>query len=947
MSFQSPAWLLVLLVVPPLIVITVRLMRRQDGLLSPVRRGAFLLMRSAAIALLVLGLGGLGLARLSDQLSIIFLLDDSRSISDEQRARAAQIIESIRGRLRPGRSWGGSGDSAYLARFGANTELEPLAAGAPLPNEHGEVDVGATDIGGAIQFSLAQVTEGAPRIVLLTDGNENRGNAEQAATVARSLGARIFPAPLSTRITAGSAVNRGEVSVEDIRAPERVRQGEPHEVTVMVRSRTETRGRVTLFREGLPVATREGMLAPGENAVQFSAVFPQKGLQAWDALVEAPSDVSPENNHYRRFVEVTGPPQVLYVARPGHESPALLAALAAQGITTVERGPAGLPGTLAGYLPYDALILDDVPGYGISSEKMETIAHYVRDTGGGLLMIGGPSSFGSGGYYKTPIERILPVDMDVKSQVQLPRVALVLVVDKSGSMSSPVPTGETKLDVVKSAALSSIELLNPFDRVGLLAFDADWEWTVPMTDAGDVLQIVNDLASLQPGGGTVMYPALEEAYRAISSTTAPLRHIIVLTDGLTNPGEFEKLVRRMAREKISVSTVAVGEDADTALLRNIARWGGGRTYATDDPRDVPQIFMTETTLVTRGLLVEENFLPRAVSAGESIRGISLEGMPSLAGFVLTYMKPGAEMVLSALYDAPLLAEWRYGLGRTAAFTSDFRGRWSRAWLGWDQFPRFVAQQVRWIERPSGGEFLHPRIDVSRGKASIRVDAYDAVGAFVNGLDLSGIVLGPEGERIEIKVGQVGPGLYEGGFDAGRVGDYAVTLSARAGDVTLAPLTLAASVPYSDEYRMLGVDTGLLGQLAAATGGKVITSAEDEASIAEVLRREPGRTAGENAAWRYMLLAALVLFFLDIVVRRLALPEGTRARLTALLRPSRREPGLSYDELTGMVAKAHEEERTKLRRRISGIAREEKIDPELAAYLYIARLRSKRAEKEKQ
>ena len=157
--------------------------------------------------------------------------------------------------------------------------------------------------------------------------------------------------------------------------------------------------------------------------MQFSAVFPQRGLQAWDALVEAPSDASPENNHYRRFVEVTGPPQVLYVARPGHESPALLAALAAQGITAVEREPGrDCPVRLPGYLPYDALILDDVPGYGISNEKMETIAHYVRDTGGGLLMIGGPSSFGSGGYYKTPIERILPVDMDVKSQVQLPRV---------------------------------------------------------------------------------------------------------------------------------------------------------------------------------------------------------------------------------------------------------------------------------------------------------------------------------------------------------------------------------------------------------------------------------------------------------------------------------------------------------------------------------------------
>jgi Ca-activated chloride channel family protein len=336
-----------------------------------------------------------------------------------------------------------------------------------------------------------------------------------------------------------------------------------------------------------------------------------------------------------------------------------------------------------------------------------------------------------------------------------------------------------------------------------------------------------------------------------------------------------------------------------------------------------------------------------VSAGESVRGLSLQSMPALDGFVLTYMKPGAEMVLSALYDAPLLAAWRYGLGRTAAFTSDFRGRWSRAWLGWEQFPRFVAQQVRWIERPSGGEFLHPRIDVARGKASINVDAYDPVGAFVNGLDLSAIVLGPEGERAEIKVGQVGPGLYEGGFDASRTGDYTVTLSARAGDLNLAPLTLGASVPYSDEYRMLGVNVDLLGNLAAATGGRVLASADDEPSIAELLRREPGRATGANEAWRYFLLAALLLFFLDIVARRLTLPEGLRERLAARLRFSPRKPGLSYDDLTGLVAQAREEERTKLKKRISGFTRGEgKIDPELAAYLYIARLRSRRAEKEK-
>ena len=238
------------------------------------------------------------------------------------------------------------------------------------------------------------------------------------------MGARVFPVPLQ------APASGAEVSVEEVRAPERVRQAEAHEVTVMVQSRTAVSARVTLLRDAVPVAARVEQLAPGENAVQFTGSFHEKGLHAWDALVEAPGDGIPQNNHNRRLVDVSGPPQVLYVSRPGRSSPSLLAALSAQGISVVARPATALPGTLAGYLPYDALILDNVPGYGISTEKMETIARYVRDTGGGLLMAGGDSSFGAGGYYKTPIERVLPVDMDAKSQVQVPGLSLLLVVDK-------------------------------------------------------------------------------------------------------------------------------------------------------------------------------------------------------------------------------------------------------------------------------------------------------------------------------------------------------------------------------------------------------------------------------------------------------------------------------------------------------------------------------------
>ena len=943
MIFLTPAWLLVLLPVPVLIFLTLRAMRRTGGRLSVSRRRAFLILRTGAAVVLALGLGGLVFSHLSNRLSIVFLLDGSRSIGGDQRGRAMQVVEAIRARLHPE-------DTASLARFGANAEEEELTPGVRAsPTGGDDLDTGATDIGGAIQFALAQSSGTVPpRIVLLTDGNENRGSALQAAGIAKAFGARIFPVALAGGAGGtGGAGARREVSVEDIRAPSRVRQGEPHLVTVMVRSTGDTPGRVTLFRDSEPVAKREVLLGPGENAVQFSGMLPERGLHAWDALVEAPSDGTTQNNHYRRFVEVMGTPQVLYVSRPGHDSPALLSALQSQGISVV-RSPsvAALPGTLAGYLPYDALILDDVPGFQISNEKMETISRYVRDAGGGLLMVGGDASFGAGGYYKTPIERALPVDMDVKSQVQIPRLSLVIVVDKSGSMGATVPTGETKLDVVKSAALSSIELLNPFDKVGILAFDADWEWTVPLTEAGDTRKIVTDLATLQPGGGTIMYPALEEAARAISASPSPLRHVIVLTDGLTNPGEFEKLVRGMAKQHITVSTVAVGEDADRGLLESIAKWGGGRTYATNDPRDVPRIFMTETTLVTRGLLVEKSFLPRLVSMGESLRGIPVQTMPALDGFVLTYVKPGAEMVLSALYDAPLLATWRYGLGRTAAYTSDLRGRWGRGLLSWDQFPRFVSQLVRWLERPSGADALHPRIDVASGTASIQVDAYDPVGAFVDGLVIDAIVLGPDGTRSEIQVPQTAPGLYEARFPAGKVGDYTVTLAASSAEAALPPLTVGVSVPYSDEYRMLGVNGPLLARLAATTGGTLVSSPDDEGAISEIVKREPVRAGTGGQPWRFLLVAALLLFVLDIAVRKVALPPGWRERAASILRLPVRRPAMSYDELTGMVEKAHDEERARLKKKISTAAGEGNIDPDLAAYLYIARLRSRKAAEEK-
>ncbi len=952
MTLASPLWLLPLLAVPALVVLTVRAYRgesrrlsapralgppargdRRPARLTPPRRVAFLLLRSAALLLLALACAGAAFGRLTDALSVVFVVDESRSITPDARARAAVAIETIRGKLR-------RGDAVGLVRFGADAVATDLTPGAPLPEDDPAVDTGATDIATALQLGLARVgASAASRIVLLTDGNENRGDALRAASVARSMGVPVFPVPLGAVTTGG--VNDVEVAVDGIRVPARVRRGEAHEVTVLVRSRGAARARVTLLRDGEPTGTRDVTLTPGENAVELTGVFPARGLHAWDAVVEAAGDGIAQNNRSRVLVEVTGEPQILYVSRPGRGSDALLAALAAQGIRTERRDVAGLPGTLAGYLPYDAIVLDNVSGYGISSARMDLIARYVGDMGGGLAMLGGDNSFGAGGYYKTPIERILPVDMDVKTPVNLPRLSLVILVDKSGSMGGPVAGGQTKLDVAKSAALAAIETLNPFDRVGLLAFDADWEWSVSLTNAGNTDAIASDLATLAPGGGTVLFPALQEAERALVSSTSPLKHVIILTDGLTNPGDFETLAKRMRKEKITVSTVAAGEDSDSALLRDIAAWGNGRSYVTNDPRDVPKIFVAETSLATRGFLVEKSFLPRLVSAGESIRGIDLSAMPALKGYVLTYMKPGAEMVLAASDDAPLLATWRYGLGRTAAFTSDMRGHWGGAWLSWSQFPRFAAQLVRWIERPGDTSVLHPTLALGGGAGRLDVDAWDALGSFVDGLSIRAIVIGPDGKRSELPVPQVAPGRYAASFEAAATGDYIVTLDARAGRGQLPPVTIGGSIPYSEEYEPLGVNTALLQGIAAATGGRVVEDVSDAASLSALLRRVPMAARADGDAWRLLLLGALLLFFADIAVRLLTVPEGLSRRVSERLRALRRTRGLTASELDELVDRGRRAETEKVRARVTTYA-PGGIDPEVAAYLYIARMHSRKA-----
>ena len=936
MNFRllQPYYLLLLVVLP----LIIYFIFRSSLSISGTKKWVSLGIRIIILILLTLGLSGLSFTRSLDRVNVLFLLDVSDSVSPQTRETGLQYIKDAVGKM-------GADDTAGLIVFGAQASMEASPQKNPVIEDlTSDVKTSVTDIASALGLALASFPdEGDKKIVLLSDGNENLGKATDIASIGKSLGVAIYTVPFPSQ----EKVN--EIYVEKIVAPARVKADEQHEFKVVVVSHGEGTATLTLLKDGALLREDEVDLTLGENVFSYQSSFEQRGLHNYEVIVSSDSDTLSQNNRGESFVEVLGNPKVLYVSQAGQESEPLLRALAGQKIEVTILRTLDLPNTLNGFLEHDAIIFDNVSGFDLSISKMELIHRYVRDTGGGFIMIGGESSFGAGGYYRTPIEELLPVDMDVAARINIPSLAMALVIDKSGSMGGNVAGGETKLDIAKAATFSAIELLNPFDKVGLLAFDADFEWTVPIVDAGERERIANNLATLTSGGGTNMFDPLKEAHRVMASMDAAVKHIIILSDGLTDKaGQFDDLVEKIVEDKITVSTVALGGDADSNLMANIADKGKGRKYATEDPENIPRIFTTETILVSRGLVVEEDFIPGIIGTNEMLAGIDLTTLPALKGYVLTYGKPSADLSLAVERGDPILASWRYGLGRSVAFTSDLKGKWGQDWVRWSYYPQLVSQLVRWVERKSSRENFVANISIEQGAGTIVVDVLDENEDYVNYLDLKGSIISPgESPVQDIELEQVAPGRYAGEFGALEIGNYFINLYGSGGEQEVAPKTYGAAVAYSPEYVNFDLNLPFLRNLAETTSGKVLDIG-DEDGLSEVFKPSGVGFRNFQSIWFSLVMAALILFILDIAVRKITLPEGFWDRFrSSRLRPAGAEGGsdFSYQDFKNVieVRKRSEEEATN-----EGMMRhpDGSIDPTTSARLYLASLRTRRMESRK-
>jgi hypothetical protein len=409
--------------------------------------------------------------------------------------------------------------------------------------------------------------------------------------------------------------------------------------------------------------------------------------------------------------------------------------------------------------------------------------------------------------------------------------------------------------------------MNPSDQVGILAFDAAWDWALPFRPVGKGEWISDRLAELQSDGGTDLYKALVEAHRAIAGKQAAIKHVIVLSDGLTDKADFNGLIQKMIRDNITVSTVSIGSDADVQLMADLAKGGKGRGYVALDPHTVPQIFTTETLLISRDLLIEKTVTPTIVAAAAPLKGIAEIGLPSLGGYVLTYPKARAEMLMQVDKD-PLLVSWRYGLGRVSAFTSDLSGRWGREWVAWKGFPLWASQLARHTMRQLLDSAARAEFKVDEEYVTVTADLTSKQGEFINQLHLKGNVAAPDQGPHDQTFQQIAPGRYQGKFIPARHGIHFLTLYAERDDgrFPVAIGTFPYIAPYPKEYRQLRPNLSMLSRLAEATGGEMLDAGKLEEGIKRLYSPAPGKSGQARQIWWALSAGALLVFLGDLVLR---------------------------------------------------------------------------------
>lgn len=830
--------------------------------LSPVRAHVALWMRFAMAAGFIVALAEPRTVRTSEILSVVYAVDVSDSVGQHAIDSALEFV-ARQVSQKP------AADEAGLVLFGAEAVVE-LPPRITFPFDGvvtSQVRRDATDVAEALSLSAAMIPAGNNgRIVLITDGVSTQGNVARRLDELRSRAISVDVLPINYQY-------QKEVWVERLELPQQVKLEQDYQASVMVSSLSETAGTLILRENGRVLTRSKVQLRPGLNQFSLPVRVNEAGYYEYQATIEMPkgADNLSQNNTAENYLFVEGVGRVLIVTAPGgdpREWQPLADSITRDGRIVEQKDAYGFPNSTLALMPYDSVVFVNVPANAFVPAQMRALHNAVRDIGIGFLMVGGPDSFGPGGYHRTPIEEALPVLMDIEQQDLLQKGALVIILH-----TCEFADGNTWGKRITNQA---IRVLSGHDEIGVLVYDKEndkEQWLFRLTPAVNFPRLVTLVNRAEIGDMPTFSTTMEMGLAGLVNSEAAVRRMLIISDGDPS-APTDKLLEACQQAMITVSTVTVSPhgETDTISMKRIADATGGIAYTPDNPTELPAIFVKEARTLKRSMIQEGTIAPRPGIPSTLLS--NLQDAPALHGYVLTSLKHRAEPVLLAPTSetetaatappAPILARWKYGPGTTAAFTSDLTTRWGRDWLKWEKFDSIVSQLMTSLSRVRKPAQLRLWTHISSGEAVIIVEDFaDESQNHDDGFgELAAVVHGPDDFSATLRLQQVGPRRYEARLPIPSQGKYQVIARGNWSGRTESA-TGGFIVSYSAEYLRFRSDPIMLNQIQDRTGGQLLAS--DSAANDVFGDRQPKSSTRPIFDW--LLISLAILLPIDVAVRR--------------------------------------------------------------------------------
>ncbi|HIA05009.1 MAG TPA: VWA domain-containing protein [Myxococcales bacterium] len=839
-------------------------------------------LRSLMIMALALALSGIShVTTEAQKVATVMLVDVSDSVPDASLKNAHSRLQEL---------WTQKGPNEVRLVTFAKT---PRAV-ALMSDENGQLPpilrhkegLLQSDLQQAIRLAYGLLPEGyLKRVLVASDGNETAGNAQVEAASARRLGVEI------NYLSAPKVDPQPELMVTSLDVPEDIEVNVPFAIAAHIKANHSAQAKCILKVDKLVAASQQVDHKIGEQQVDFPRIRVRDGgdhtfnvncqplVKEGEDKAQAVRDRFTTNNVFELLRHVPQKPKILYVEGERMYSRNFHDALKDDFEVEV-RGQGGIPNRADELEKYKAVIISDVPKQtamyreNMTYRQMRLLHDYAKK-GGMLLMTGGQDSLGPGGYTGSYLERqVLPVRLEVQHEIEMPRLALVLVIDRSGSMSGK------KLELAKKAARETVNVLSRQDKVAILAFDSKPTRIIRLTTATSTRRFDNNLRMLTAGGGTSIFPALDAAFNMLDRVQAQLKHVILLTDGQSNRAGILALVEEASRKKITISSIAIGSGSDRSLLSSIADVGRGRYYFTESADSIPKLFVDETRQVAKEAVVSDRFKaavnPRFAKL-RFLRGIRLANAPTLGGYVSTQAKPGADTILVTNRGEPLLARWKRGKGWVYVFTSDIKNKWGRRWLKWEGFAPFWRQLIKdGIEQDEKVVEFPITVSARRHVLNVAIDSIDRKDQFVSGIRSTATITDPKGKKRIVELSQSASGRSESKLPISLYGPYRVDVRHEQNGKLVAISRGQVSYPYPEEHLRWTPDMTSLASLAQQTHGV------QDPTTAALLTAEGEQLTHRAPLWDRLLYVVLFAFVFDVFLRRVRLWKAGAIRWSSRL-----------------------------------------------------------------